>query len=70
MSRKHKHSVPVTPLSQSNPYHVGTIDAMSVTRAHMPHYNGFQCRGGVHGDTSYNRRRTKRETAQLISESL
>lgn len=70
MSKKHKRSVPATLKPSSNPYYVGTIDAMSVTRARMPRYNGFQCRGGVHGDTSYNRRRIKRETAQLISESL
>lgn len=44
------------------------MDAIDVTRARMPRYNGFQCRGGVHGDVAYNRRRVKAETARLIAE--
>lgn len=70
MSRKRKQSVPVTLPHRKNPYHVGTIDAATVTRAHMPRYNGYQCRGGVHGDTSYNRRSNKLETRRIIADEL
>lgn len=49
----------------------GSILVMSSeehTRALMPHYNGWQCRGGVHGDTKYNRRATKNETRRILNE--
>lgn len=68
MSKK-KHPHPVQMRAKRDPYHAGTIDAMTVTHARMPHYNGFACRGGVHGDTRYNRQKTKAETARIIRES-
>lgn len=70
MSRKRKKSVPATLRAKADPYHVGTIDAMTVTRARMPRYDGFVCRGGVHGTTSYDRRATKAATRRLISEEM
>ena len=68
MSKKRKKSVPVALPKKRDPYHAGTIDAITVTRAHLPRYNGFLCRGGVHGDTRYNRERAKAETARIIDD--
>lgn len=42
------------------------MDAVDVTRARMPRYDGFVCRGGVHGDTRYNRRKFKEETRRIV----
>lgn len=57
MTRKRKKPVPV-----------GTISGLDVTRAHMPQHDGWVCRGGVHGDTAYNRRRDKAELKRLLKE--
>lgn len=44
------------------------MTALEATRAKRPKYNGFICRGGVHGDTKYNRRKFKAETRHIIAE--
>lgn len=44
------------------------MDAVDATRAKMPRYDGFVCRGGVHGDTRYNRRKFKAETRRIVEE--
>jgi hypothetical protein len=44
------------------------IDSVRATLMNMPRYDGYVCRGGVHGDTSYNRRKVKSETRRLIRE--
>ena len=38
------------------------------TLRHMPRYNAYQCRGGVIGDTSYNRDKAKRDLKRLLDE--
>ena len=68
MSRKHKRSVPATLPTKKDPYHVGTIDAITVAKARKPRFDGWVCRGGPHGDVSYNRRRAKAEAARIIAE--
>ena len=68
MSRKHKRSMPATLPTKKDSYHVGTIDAMTVTKARKPRFNGWVCRGGLHRDASYNRRRAKAEAARIIAE--
>ncbi len=65
---KRKKSVPVQMRAAKNPLHVGTIDSLTVTRAHMPKYDGFACRGGPHGTVGYDRRKQKAETRRLIDE--
>ena len=37
------------------------LDAIEATEMQMPYIDGFACGHGVHGDTSYNRSRSKRE---------
>lgn len=54
--------------ASSDPNVILHIDAIDVTRMRMPKYDGFACRGGVHGDTSYNRRKFKQETLRIIRE--
>lgn len=44
------------------------MDGVDVTLAHMPYIDGWVCRGGVHGDTAYNRRKEKRDLRRLIDE--
>lgn len=54
--------------ASSDPNIIIHIDSISATLMQMPHYNGYQCRAGVHGDTKYNRRKMKAETHRLIYE--
>lgn len=68
MSRKSKarrRAKQFAPTTKDGVIHISSIDA---TLMHKPLYNGFACRGGVHGDTSYNRRKFKQETRRLIAE--
>ena len=37
------------------------LDAVEATEMQMPYIDGFACGHGVHGDTSYNRTKYKRE---------
>ena len=46
------------------------MDSLEATRARMPRYDGFAIRGGVHGDTEYNRRKEKRDFRRQIDEEL
>lgn len=48
--------------------HVGTISSLAVTRYHMPKYNAFVCRGGVHGDVKYNRSKERKDFSNLLKE--
>lgn len=48
--------------------HVGTISSLSVTRYHMPKYNAFVCKGGVHGDVKYNRSKEKKNFSGILKE--
>lgn len=48
--------------------HVGTISSLTVTRYHMPKYNAFVCRGGVHGDVKYNRSKEKKNFSSILKE--
>lgn len=50
------------------PIHVMTVTAEMQFQTNKPRYNAYACGHGVHGDTSYNRRRTKRETRALLAE--
>ena len=36
------------------------LSSEEATLAHKPHYNGYACGHGTHGDTRYNRTREKR----------
>ena len=42
------------------------MDSLTNTLRQMPKYNAYQCRGGVHGDTKYNRRKEKKSLRALI----
>lgn len=44
------------------------IDSVAATMIHKPLYNGWVCKGGIHGDTKYNRRSNKAETRRIIEE--
>lgn len=44
------------------------MTSLEHTHAAMPKYNGWQCRGGVHGDTKYVREHNKRDVERYISE--
>ena len=46
------------------------MDSLEATRAKMPKYDGFAIRGGVHGDTEYNRRKEKRDFRRQLDEEL
>lgn len=48
--------------------YVGTISSLTVTRYHMPKYNAFVCRGGVHGDVKYNRLKERKNFSNLLKE--
>lgn len=54
---KSKKSKPVQLRKTEDKLYVGTISSLTVTRYHMPKYNGFRVGSGVHGDTQYNRRK-------------
>lgn len=42
------------------------MDSLTNTLRQMPKYNAYQCRGGVHGDTKYNRCKEKKSLRALI----
>lgn len=44
------------------------MSSEEVTLAKMPYINGYVCRGGVHGDTKYNRRHADAEARRIIDE--
>lgn len=44
------------------------MSAEEATLAKMPYIDGYVCRGGIHGDTSYNRRREKENLRRLLRE--
>lgn len=46
------------------------LSGIEVTRLKMPRFNGYLCRGGVHGDTKYVREHAKREASKIINEEL
>lgn len=48
--------------------HVDTISSLAVTRYHMPKYNAFVCRGGVHGDVKYNRSKERKNFFRILKE--
>lgn len=57
MSRKKKQKITIMHL-----------DSIENTRLHKPKYNGWQTGHGVHGDTSYNRNKERRELRRLLDE--
>ena len=54
---------------KKKPVSCGVITAQQQFDANKPKYNAWVCRGGVHGDTSYNRRRAKTELRRIINEA-
>ena len=51
-----------------DPMHVFHLDSLEATRLKKPRYNAYRIGYGVHGDTSYNRRKAKREFLAEIDE--
>lgn len=49
----------------NNVFHMSSEEA---TLAQMPYIDGFVCRGGIHGDTKYNRRAAQKEFRTLLNE--
>ncbi len=47
---------------------VWKVTSEEATLAKKPHYNGFACGHGVHGDVKYNRAKNKRMTQKFLSE--
>ena len=45
---------------------VWKLSAKDATLAKKPHFNGFACGHGVHGDIKYNRSREKRKALKQI----
>lgn len=68
MSRKYKKSAPVQLRKTEDKLHVGTISSLAVTRFKMPKYNGFACRGGIHGDVKYSRLKEKNRFRKYLKE--
>jgi len=54
MVKKRKHSIP-----KNGPVFYMTSE--EATLSQMPHYNGYACGYGRHGDDKYNRSREKRK---------
>lgn len=46
------------------------MSATEATLAQMPYIDGYVCRGGVHGDTKYNRRKEKEILRRDIDDGL
>lgn len=44
------------------------MSAEEATLARMPYIDGYVCRGGVHGDTKYNRRHADADARRIIDE--
>lgn len=54
---------------RNKPIHVGTISSYDLFKMQKPRsYEVVTCRGGVHGDTKYNRRKMKAETRRIIED--
>lgn len=71
MAKKKRKPVPTYPLKQNKngKIYIGTISAMDIYKMQKPRsYEVITCRGGVHGDTKYNRRKTKAETRRIIED--
>lgn len=45
------------------------MTALEATRVAKPRYNGWQCRGGVHGDTKYVREHSKRDFRKYLRDA-
>lgn len=48
--------------------HIMTVTGKRQFELAKPRYNGHAIGHGIHGDTSYNRLKTKRETKRLLNE--
>lgn len=58
---KKKKAAPVCLPSKTTGMHVMTVTREMIFNATKPQFNGHAIGHGVHGDTSYNRRKAKRE---------
>ena len=47
---------------------VWKMSAEEATLAKKPHYNGYACGHGVHGDVKYNRTKQKAQTRKILDE--
>ena len=47
---------------------VWKMTSEEATLAKKPHYNGFACGHGVHGDVKYNRAKQKRMTQKFLGD--
>ena len=61
MSKKKKRKVPKSGA-------VWKMSATEATLAKKPHYNGYACGHGVHGDVKYNRTKQKAQTRRILDE--
>lgn len=43
------------------------MDSVEATLAKMPRIDGYVCRGGIHGDTKYNRRKEKAKFRKMLA---
>lgn len=68
MSKRHRsYEVRMPERGKSVPVmHVGSVEA---TLMGKPYIDGYVCRGGVHGDTKYNRRKEKRALRRILDEN-
>lgn len=72
MSKKKRKSIPTHPPKQNKNGHIyiGTISAMDIYKMQKPRScDVITGRGGIHGDTKYNRRKTKAETRRIIKDN-
>lgn len=46
------------------------MTGLEATLAQMPKYDGFAIRGGVHGDTKYNRRKEKADFKRQLDDEM
>lgn len=65
---KSKKSKPVQLKKTEDKLYVGTISSLSVTRYHMPKYNGFNIGNGIHGDVRYNRLKEQSRFKKYLKE--
>lgn len=71
MAKKKHKPIPTHPSKQNKNgnIYIGTISAMDIYKMQKPRsYEVVTCRGGVHGDTKYNRRKTKAKTRRIIED--
>lgn len=68
MSKKRKNSNKKNTKFRGTGNSVFHMNSTEATLAKMPYIDGYVCRGGIHGDVKYNRRKSKDELRRMLDE--